>query len=256
MAETGGLVFVSGLDDEMQNGYFSATYDTFANWNWNLALPTMVIQPDKPYVVHLMWNVPGFGKVLVKADNGGKGYLLDTSGSSIAININYEIARSCVEAFTSESRGKNNKDIKSAKVNLEKARVFIEDSRMADAVSEIDTCLQLILSNLEDIALSEAQLDIEKYRQGDLNIRIVDNLGQPVSNTQFSYQQTSHDFQFGAKPLGLNGIYDASIAQIMQEAGFNQTNITVRWGLIETSPGTFSWNNIDDQQQINELISQ
>ena len=55
-------------------------------------------------------------------------------------------------------------------------------------------------------ALDPAQIQarIEKYRKGDLTIRVVDASGRPVKNALVSIKQTRHAFLFGCNVFGYN----------------------------------------------------
>jgi hypothetical protein len=44
-------------------------------------------------VINLPWEVPGFGRVMLRADNGGDGFRFEERGETTSINLNYEFAR-------------------------------------------------------------------------------------------------------------------------------------------------------------------
>jgi hypothetical protein len=44
-------------------------------------------------VLNLPWEVPGFGRVVLRADNGGEGFRFKERGETTSINLNYEFAR-------------------------------------------------------------------------------------------------------------------------------------------------------------------
>ena len=52
-----------------------------------------VLSLNVPHILNLPWTVPSFGRVILRADNGGKGFMLISQGETVAINLNYELAR-------------------------------------------------------------------------------------------------------------------------------------------------------------------
>ena len=42
--------------------------------NVDRAIPAFIVSPQTPYKVHILWEVPEFGKVILSADNEGDGY--------------------------------------------------------------------------------------------------------------------------------------------------------------------------------------
>jgi len=49
---------------------------------------------DEPIFLNVFWEVEGFGRLLVTADNEGEGYRIEDSGSDLVVNLNYELAKS------------------------------------------------------------------------------------------------------------------------------------------------------------------
>jgi endo-1,4-beta-xylanase len=250
-------VFATDLTDIPAYSYFGAVHDEKSNWDWNQAIPAFVVLPQKQYKLHVDLEVPGFGRVMLSADNEGNGYSLSKQGEQITINLNYEMAKSSLAKLRKQSDASVAKEIEASAQHLAVAEGYLKQNPadMKNAVSELNLSLQYSLAAHEQLVLTRAKLDIEKYRKGDVQLRIVDAVGKPLSNYLVNFSQVSNDFLFGANPMGGSGSYDAKIAGLMEDAGVNHSYITARWGLIEGQPGKFNWDNIDNYQNIDEQLS-
>jgi len=253
---TQSRVFATDMADIPAYSYFGAIHDGESNWDWNQAIPALVVQPQKQYKLHLNMEVPGFGMVMLSADNAGNGYSLREQGDELTVNLNYEIARSSLAILQKQSDITLSDEIEASMQHLTAAEKYLAQNPadMKNAVIELNQSLKYSLEAREKLALDRAKSDIEKYRKGDVQLRIVDANGNPLSNYQINVSQISNDFLFGANPMGGDGSYDAKIAGLMKEAGVNQSYITARWGLIEPQPGKFNWDNIDSYQKVDEQL--
>jgi GH35 family endo-1,4-beta-xylanase len=250
-------VFATDLTDVPAYSYFGAIHDEKSNWDWNQAIPAFVVLPQKQYKLHVNLEVPGFGRVMLSADNEGNGYSLSRQGEQITINLNYEVAKSALSMLRKQSDASVAKEVETSAQHLAVAEGYLKQNPadMKNAVGELNLSLQYSLVAREQLVLTRAKSDIEKYRKGDIQLRIVDAVGNPLSNYPVSFSQVSNDFLFGANPMGGNGSYNAKIADLMKDAGVNHSYITARWGLIESQPGKFNWDNIDNYQRIDEQLS-
>lgn len=101
------------------------------------------------------------------------------------------------------------------------------------------------LSAEDEAAYQQALKDIPVYRQGDLQLTLVDANGYPLSGYQVKYRQTSHDFLFG-------GVADPYQSSLLQQAGINTITEYMDWRWIEPELGKFDldftnyWLGIDE----------
>jgi endo-1,4-beta-xylanase len=248
--------FATDMADIPAYSYFGAIHDGKSNWDWNQAIPAIVVQPQTPYKIHADLEVPGLGRMMLSADNAGRGYSLDKQGDQITINLNYEIARSSLAVLKKQCDINLADETEVSEQHLAAAEQYLNQNPadMRNAVTELNLSLKYSVEAREQSILARAKSDIEQYRKGDVRLRIVDANGKPLSNYEINFSQTSNDFLFGANPMGGNGSYDAKIASLMKDAGVNQSYITARWGLIEPQPGKFNWDNIDTYQKIDEQL--
>jgi len=56
--------------------------------------PVIGIRLNRPYTINLLWEVENIGRVVVTADNEGRGYVLSRKGEQLDLNLNYEFAKS------------------------------------------------------------------------------------------------------------------------------------------------------------------
>jgi len=267
----GNNVFVTDLDDQPQYGWFSAVNDAYSQsrgGNWNLAVPALAVPLQTPIRFHVLWEVPDFGKVILDLDNEGRGYQVANKDGYLDLNFNYEAAKSELAAlrrdfdntsahgysFTADVQN----GIQSADVHVHNAETLLaQSSPMANIVSELNLSLRDTLMTNEQLDLQKAGADIERNRKGSVRLQVVDSKGQPIPSATVSFLQTSHDFLFGAQPMGNTANrYLPSYAALMQQAGLNYAYISASWGTLEPSPGIFDWTWVDRDQGASELLSQ
>jgi GH35 family endo-1,4-beta-xylanase len=86
----------------------------------------------------------------------------------------------------------------------------------------------------------QVQARIEKYRKGDLTVRVVDAYGKPMKNVSVEVSQTKHAFLFGCNIFGLTPS-DQSATQIAYQnefaALFNYATLPFYWGAFESQEG-------------------
>lgn len=101
------------------------------------------------------------------------------------------------------------------------------------------------LSTEDEAAFQQAMKDIPVYRQGDLQLTLVDANGNPLSGYHVNYRQTSHDFLFG-------GVANPYFVPELQQAGMNTITEYMGWNWIEPETGKFTldfanyWLGIDE----------
>jgi len=264
---TDSKIFVTKLSNEACNSSVCVIQDEDSNWDWNYAIPAIIVTPGIFNRIRVLWEISGFGKVMVSLDNEGKGYNVAEQGGVLTINLNYEAAKSKLAALQRDYalfKGQGY-EISSyvegymelSKKYLDAATSYLEKERsseMKQAVQQLDLSLRYASIADEQLYLDKAKTDIEKYRKGTARIEIVDTGKTQPGNYTIQVKQISTDFQFGANPLGPAGSYDKRYVTAMKDMGINCTNITPRWGLIEPEKGVFNWENIDGYQNIGGLI--
>ncbi|HYE84392.1 MAG TPA: hypothetical protein VEG39_19800 [Clostridia bacterium] len=218
----------------------------------DLAIPAFVIPPQTKYDIYALWEVPEFGKIILSADNGGKGYSLDKQGEELVLNFNYEAAKSKTAALQRDLdllqsqgyaiTGSIRDGLASGISHLTAAEKILESSEdMKSAVRELNLSLKNTLLAHEQLNMGKAQADIEKYRKGNIKIRVVDGVGKPIGGCSIVFRQTGHDFVFSAVPMR------PEYANTMKEAGINRTFAGFGFGTIEPEPGRFDWSSADGQ---------
>jgi hypothetical protein len=101
------------------------------------------------------------------------------------------------------------------------------------------------LSAADDEAYQKALSDIPVYRQGDIQIDLKDEQGNPLSGYPVKYRQITHDFLFG----GISNNFD--INKVMQ-AGLNSWSVQMSWNWIQPEFGKYDldftnyWLGIDE----------
>jgi hypothetical protein len=245
-------VFPTNLEDKPAVGAFEAVHSETSDGQWDKAWPALIVVPGARYKLLVQWEVPQVGKLLWTLDNGGTGYRVDQAGGRMELDLSREIARSSLAALRRAAATEN------ATASIEQSQRHLLAGEAALAASPPDTAgavrafsrsVKSSLEAHEQLVLARATADIERNRKGDVSVTVVNNIGVPLSDVSVAFQQTASDFKFGSHPLGRNGSYDSRLAAKMREAGINESNVTARWGRLETRDGVFEWDNIDRYQR-------
>jgi GH35 family endo-1,4-beta-xylanase len=264
---TGGHAYVTDLDDLPNYAVFWAIHDNYSAHSsspWDLAIPAFLVSPQTPNKMHVQWEVPEFGKVILPIDNAGIGYSVDEQGGKVVLNFNHEATKSKVAALESDyelfkSQGYHfsdsiEEDLALSKEHLATAEEYLSQVPIPDmekAVSEFDMSLKYALWAHEQLHLEKAEVDIEKNRKGNARLTIVvDEEGTPILNCAISFQQISHDFLFGVDPMGRHHDFDPRYASLLKEARINYSYIICTWEGVEPNPRDYQWGVIDAYQNI------
>jgi len=211
---------------------------------WDRAI--FLVSLNTPNVLNIPWDVPGFGKVVLRADNDGKGFTLTRQGETITINLNHELAktecrllRESYEKYLNEGYIFSNNlssNIQSAFELLQKADSVASDAQKAHFA---DLCLNRTLWTGESLELERALQDIEKYRKGNAILQLVDENGKPIKDVNVTISQLTHDFLFGVlMPEPLRSCW-SDAAELFREAGINYGLLELHWGQTEPSLGEY-----------------
>jgi len=196
-------------------------------------LGIIVLSLNTPNVINFPWNVPGFGRVILRADNDGKGFTLTRQGETKTINLNYELARTEFRLLRESYEGYLDEgyiisenlslNIQSACELLQKADSTTDDAQKAHIA---DLCLNRTLWAAESLELEKALQDIERYRKGNATVQLVDENGKAMEGVDVAISQITHDFLFGAdleKPLDLHAY------SLLREVGINYALLDFAW---------------------------
>jgi len=101
------------------------------------------------------------------------------------------------------------------------------------------------LAPADNEVYQKALSDISLYRQGDIQINVQDESGNPLAGYQVKFRQTSHDFLFG-------GVGDAFHMNKLEQAGINTMTVYLAWNWIQPEYGKYDldftnyWLGIDE----------
>jgi hypothetical protein len=186
-----------------------------------LGLPALVVKPGTGYVPQvLFWDVPDYGRLLLRADNEGKGFAVSKPGESCVLEWNLELARTAVHQLA-ESKHPDGAQMRARMHDAEElesppARAAAADAILADALRMRDNFL-----------VERAREAIPTVRMGKATIRVVDAQGNPVPGVEVTITQQSSDFLFGVFE---GSPYNAKAFVAAREAGFNLATVLLGWG--------------------------
>lgn len=220
---------------------------------------SMLVPGDARRDLYLPFTVPGFGNVMVWANNSDQGWQ-GAAKSGVALNLNYEIARTQVARFrASYDRYAALGYPASAGVN---ASLFEAESSLAEAsllggaarAAAADAATNASLWGIEGLELGRAGVDIDRYRRGDLSVHVVDRNGIPVPGATVSVDQTDHQFRFGVfEPVSQVG---RPTYLALKDAGVNAVTIGFYWIGSEPTDDGYDWSTFDTQWDEPWLVQQ
>ena len=262
--------YITDLSDLPTSGIFSTVeenaYRKEETLN-ELAAPTFYTPIQTPVIFHILWDIPDFGRIIVDLDNGGSGYQVEKIWDAGVLNFNYEAARSETLRFARELAqfqeegytfpSSIESDLATAQTALGSGEAHLNAAppEMALAVADFDDALVTALRGQEALYLEKAKTDIPKFRQGSLHLTIKDGEGARVSNAEVTFQQISHDFQFGGWYLTDGWTYLPEIGDTLADAGFNATYILMSQNILEPSEGQYDFSYPDTASGLDTLLA-
>jgi GH35 family endo-1,4-beta-xylanase len=107
-----------------------------------------------------------------------------------------------------------------------------DDSSREDAIEK----------SKNEAALSQAQANIEKFRKGDAQIKILGANGKTAKQVQLKIKQSSHDFKFGCY-LKIDDLPPEKLPEYEKHfaALFNYAVVGTYWDFIENKRGIEDW---------------
>jgi hypothetical protein len=266
---TTNMIFATDMNDIPKFAIYSPVHDSYSlsqgsQDDVDLAIQAFLVIAQTSYKIHILWEVPGFGKVMLSADNQGQGYSVDELGGQLTLNFNYEAAKSKVAMLQRDyellkSQGYNISSSVVEGLNLgnehlraaEKALFQTSTTDMDNAVAELNLSLRHSLWAHEQLYLDRAEADIEKYRKGNIWIKVVDESSEPLRGCSISFKQTSRDFLFAvaASPYDNNEEY----IDLLKQVGINCVYSYFQYGDVQPEPGVFDFRSRD--YQVSSLLS-
>ena len=207
----------------------------------------VAVPADEAVSLEMLWPVPGFGKVLVRADNGGRGFRAARNGS-LTIELTPELARSRIGELRRwiGSHHRERPASAEAEHKLELADLVMQevgrshDLRRRSALAY--RALRAALEASEQEVLAEARDSIELNRRCAMLVTMLDRRGRPLANARVHASQQRFDFLFGA----YNDDYQAATIERMRAAGLNYATLHLDWLRTEPREGVFGFKRLDD----------
>jgi GH35 family endo-1,4-beta-xylanase len=194
----------------------------------------------------MLWPVSGFGKVMLAANNEGRGYRVNLN-RELSIELLPEFARSRMfqEQQWIEKHNSGLCASALAATELESAARVIRELESANSpqkrASLALAALRLELKAGEEEVMAESRDTIAKYRRGDLLIRVEDASGRPVRDAKVTVTQLRFDFLFGV----FSDRYDALRIAKLKAMGLNYTMLFMTWNRTEPASDIYSFDQFD-----------
>ena len=184
-------------------------------------LPALVVAPGTAYVPEvLFWETRGYGKLQLRADNGGAGFT-PTSSAPIVIELNVELARTAVadlaRRFPNDATPITGALARTLKLATPAERAAAADQVLADALKSRDT------------------LELERARKA---------IAAHPHRTDFSFGV------FEGSP------YNAKAFQTARNAGFDLATVLLGWNWTDAHGGSVDKNAIEQTFGVERLHKQ
>jgi GH35 family endo-1,4-beta-xylanase len=236
-------------------------YSAGRDWDYELALPNILIPLGARRTINLLWEAPGFGRVVLIADNGGEGYELDKQGSAQLLLLNFELARTQLhflngEFDESKREGYSFSDDlvskwRAANDALSEASNLKLDQPYRASLS--DKALTYSLQASELLEIEKAKQNIETQRKIRVSVRLLDSAGNPIKNTPVRIQQESNDFLFGVFVGGsvyAGSLLDSSLLDLLADARVDYLTLHFNWKATEPSPGWYDSTRLNGAKRL------
>ncbi|MCC6795485.1 MAG: endo-1,4-beta-xylanase [Candidatus Hydrogenedentes bacterium] len=183
-------------------------------------LPALMVAPGKGYVPQvLFWETRGYGKLQLRADNGGEGFV--ASKEPLALELNVELARTAVAAISKRFR-------EHAKQFADAFNAVMQKTTPAERAKAADELLVDALKTRDELELARAREAIAKQGQrGDFSFGVFE--GSPYNQKAF---------------------------KIAYDAGFDLATVLLGWGWTDARGGAVDKTAIEQTFGIEKLRKQ
>ncbi|HRK33092.1 MAG TPA: endo-1,4-beta-xylanase [Candidatus Hydrogenedentes bacterium] len=187
-------------------------------------LPALVFAPGHGLVPQvLFWETTTYGKLLLRADNAGKGFSVATQGDVLVLDLNVELARTAVHDLA-------RRKFSAEAAPLEKALAeAIAKSSPQDRASAADAVLADALRLRDDLEFARAKTTIAANKRDAASFRFGVFEGSPYNEKAF---QTARD------------------------AGFSLATLLLGWGWTDANGGALKTSDIETTFGIDKLAAQ
>ncbi|HPO15595.1 MAG TPA: endo-1,4-beta-xylanase [Candidatus Hydrogenedentes bacterium] len=190
-------------------------------------LPGMLLQPGETAALYMLfWMAPGYGKLMLRADNAGKGFSGKAAGDAQTILINLELARTAVADLQRRANvypPNAAQEIAALDQRLQEAMAAASPPARA---AKSDAVLAEALRLRDRLELDSARAAIPKIRQGTLKVLLKPVSGINLSQCQVSVDQENHDFIFNVFE---GSPYNAKAFEQARNAGFEWATVLLGW---------------------------
>lgn len=188
-------------------------------------LPSVLVAPGQTVAVNILfWPTAGYGKLMLRADNGGAGYTVPQAGGSIVLNVNVELARTAVAALATRMDDYTDGQQQIAALGARMAALPADDA--VKAAAEADTLLVDALKLRDELELARAKTQIERVRKGSLTVKLSLPADADPAKYSVKARELRQDFLFGAYE---GSPYNAKAYEAAREAGFDYATILPAW---------------------------
>ena len=198
-------------------------------------LPALITESGEPCVVQvLFWDVPGYGRLHLRADDAGGGYMVTEPGEALVLELNVELARSAVAALEHRKGAfpeSEREAIGALAGELLRAWSLPTAPERAAAADDV---LAEALELRDSLELELARTAIPELRMGRLRVEVCDASGRAVPGCPVRITQASRAFRFGVFE---GSPYNAEAFTQARRAGFGLATVLPGWNWTDAENG-------------------
>lgn len=248
-----------------QRGHRLSSLDFFRTWRptlivrdhtgavcfgvqYGLGTPRLAIPAAEPVSIELLWPVSGFGKVLLSADNAGRGYRV-SAGAYTRIELMPELARSRLaelERWISRHNQGHPVADEVAQALAFARRQLARVDAATDPRERAALALPALRATLqagEQEVLAEASSAISEHRSGSLMIKVIDPQGTQVPEVKIRITQTRPEFMFGVGTQ--NRGYQGETVARLKQLGLSYASLDLSWPELEPRAQVYAFDQFD-----------
>jgi hypothetical protein len=238
-------------------------------------VPAIIIPVEAGVGIALVWEIEGFGAVLLTADNEGQGYVVIRPGDLSALDLNEELLKSQIHRLDWNLRAATRHGLSvpaEAERRLGEGRaLYRASSGETDPAVRgrlLDRATGEALLGLEGLEIDLARQNIERYRKSPVRLRVVDREGKGLPGLEVAARQVSHDFAFGVIIMpdyeriihdlerGRPGEFydfDRRTYELLKDAGVNTASVMVSQGFSEPDSTLQYYANYYGLEELNRM---
>jgi len=214
------------------------------------SLPAVLLAPGGPAALELLfWETQGYGKLLLRMDNGGQGFDRSRGGAHQVLEVNVELARTAVADLLRRASAFLPEDgaaIEAVARKLQEAQGQNSPEARAKAA---DAVLVEALGLRDELEVARAKRSGALSRSGSVHLRIPEG-DTAAGELSYTLKPLTQDFLFGVYE---GAPYHARAWEAAREGGFQLATVLLGWNWTQNPKSSTTRSAIERQYGLKSL---